>query len=157
MADSEDAEVVLNKTTLTAKVETPNHSQGKKKKWSNSDVQNLIEEYEARTCLWDTFSAEYHNIEETSKAKEELSVRLMSYYTRFIIFYFITLIPLAIFYILFDPWRGCSKLYPVRAWELAEVQNLRRLVPTFDRWHRKSSQANLRKTCDGLRSRLIRA
>ena len=34
---------------------------------------------------------------------------------------------------------------------------MRRLVPTFDRWHRKSSQANLRKTCDDLRSRLIRA
>ena len=46
---------------------------------------------------------------------------------------------------------------PQRAWGLAEVQNLRRLVPTFDRWHRKSSQANLRKTCDDLRSRLIRA
>ena len=38
-----------------------------------------------------------------------------------------------------------------------EVQNLRRLVPTFDRWHRKSLQANLQKTCDDLRSRLIRA
>ena len=34
---------------------------------------------------------------------------------------------------------------------------MRRLVPTFDRWHRKSSQANVRKTCDDLRSRLIRA
>ena len=76
MAASEDAEVALNKTTLTAKVETPNHSQGKKKKWSNSD------KYEARTCLWDTFSADYHNIEETSKAKEKLSVRFMSYYNR---------------------------------------------------------------------------
>ena len=76
MADSEDAEVVLNKTMLTAKVETPNQNHVEKKKWSNSDIEKLIEEYEVRTCLWDTFSADYHNIEETSKAKEELSVRL---------------------------------------------------------------------------------
>ena len=30
-------------------------------------------------------------------------------------------------------------------------------APTFDWWHRNSSQANLRETCDDLHSRLIRA
>ena len=59
MADSEDAEVVLNKTMLTAKVETPNQNHVEKKKWSNSDIEKLIEEYEAITYLWDTFSADY--------------------------------------------------------------------------------------------------
>ncbi|CAB4020582.1 Hypothetical predicted protein [Paramuricea clavata] len=42
-----------------------------KRKWTNSEIEKLIEQYEEKTCLWDVFSEDYHNIEKTSKAKQE--------------------------------------------------------------------------------------
>ena len=57
------------------KSETVKGNEGKgKTKWSNSEIKKLIEEYEEKPCLWHVFTEDYHNIEKTSKAQEELSV-----------------------------------------------------------------------------------
>lgn len=45
-------------------------------RWTNEEISNLIDEYEARSCLWDVFSPQYHNREVTGKAKKELEVRV---------------------------------------------------------------------------------
>ncbi|KAK3746093.1 hypothetical protein QZH41_004618 [Actinostola sp. cb2023] len=47
-----------------------------KTKWSNEMLFNLIDEYEARPCLWDVFSDSYHNRDVTSKAKAEVQESL---------------------------------------------------------------------------------
>ena len=43
-------------------------------KWSGSLICNLIDEYEARPCLWNIFCDDYHNRDVTGKAKKELEV-----------------------------------------------------------------------------------
>ena len=51
----------------------------KTEKWSNDQIFRLIDEYEARSCLWDVFSDDYHNRDITSKAKKEMEVSLQAY------------------------------------------------------------------------------
>ena len=45
-----------------------------KKKWTNENLSQLIDLYEARPCLWDIFCKEYHNRDATGKAKAEIEV-----------------------------------------------------------------------------------
>ena len=50
-------------------------------RWSNDLIFRLIDEYEARPCLWDIFSKDYHNRDITGKVKQEMEVRLLSQIT----------------------------------------------------------------------------
>ena len=43
-------------------------------RWSNDLLFRLIDEYEARPCLWDIFSKDYHNRDITGKVKQEMEV-----------------------------------------------------------------------------------
>ena len=45
-------------------------------KWSGGSISKLIDEYEARPCLWNIFCDDYHNRDVTGKAKKELEVSL---------------------------------------------------------------------------------
>ena len=45
-------------------------------KWSGGLISKLIDEYEARPCLWNIFCDDYHNRDVTGKAKKELEVSL---------------------------------------------------------------------------------
>ena len=74
-------ENVPNKSeTVSISTENVKGKEGKgKRKWSNSKIEKLIEEHEEKPCLWDVSTEDYHNIEKTSKAKEELSVRTQKY------------------------------------------------------------------------------
>ena len=47
-------------------------------RWSNDLIFCLIDEYEARPCLWGIFSKDYHNRDITGKVKQEMEVRLLS-------------------------------------------------------------------------------
>ena len=55
--------------------EDRNPKKGSKRKrvWEDSEVETLISEYEARPCLWDTFSPLYHDRDKRRKAIEEIS------------------------------------------------------------------------------------
>ena len=77
MADSEDSEVVIEQNNAYSENRNAKPTPRVKKKWSNSDIEKLIEEYEAITYLWDTFSADYHNIEETSKRRKNCWYELL--------------------------------------------------------------------------------
>lgn len=75
---SDESASVLSGDEKSEKITPPKNVPGKKEnkksaaKWTNSNISLLIEEYEARPCLWDVFSEEYHNREVTGKAKQEL-------------------------------------------------------------------------------------
>ena len=43
-------------------------------RWSNKQLQHLIEKYKVRPCLWDIAREDYHSREATGKAKRELEV-----------------------------------------------------------------------------------
>ena len=61
-------ENVPNKSeTISILTENVKGKEGKgKRKWSNQEMEKLIEEYEKNPCLWDVFTEDYHNIEKTS-------------------------------------------------------------------------------------------
>ena len=44
-------------------------------RWSNDLLFRLIDECEARPCLWDIFSKDYHDRDVTGKVKQEMEVR----------------------------------------------------------------------------------
>ncbi|CAB3978480.1 Hypothetical predicted protein, partial [Paramuricea clavata] len=67
---------MASKNTENINENVPNENIKGKGKRTNSEIEKLIEEYEEKTCLWDVFSEDYHNIEKTSKAKQELSEAL---------------------------------------------------------------------------------
>ena len=43
-----------------------------KKQWKDEELKCLIENYEERPCLWDTFNKEYHNRDKRATALAEL-------------------------------------------------------------------------------------
>ena len=67
-SDDSDAESEKVRKAKKAKKKTGNE------KWSSSLICNLIDEYEARPCLWNFFCDGYHNWDVTGKAKKELEV-----------------------------------------------------------------------------------
>ena len=78
--ENTDENVPNKSETVSISTENVKGKEGKgKRKWSNSEIEKLIEEYEEKPCFWDVFTEDYHNIEKTSKAKEELSVRTQKY------------------------------------------------------------------------------
>ena len=53
-----------NKTIIWTNIRTTEKKKAKKpdnEKWSSSLICNLIDEYEARPCLWNIFCDDYHN------------------------------------------------------------------------------------------------
>ena len=46
------------------------------RKWSDEEVDLLIDLFEAKSCLWDIFSRDYRNREMKAKAFEEISEEL---------------------------------------------------------------------------------
>jgi len=74
--NSEELEEIPNKKKRITK-----RSSATSARWSNEMIFRLIDEYEARPCLWDIFSTEYHNRDVTGKIKQEMEVRLYSQIT----------------------------------------------------------------------------
>ena len=66
---SDDSDAESEKVRKAKKAKKPDNE-----KWSSSLICNLIEEYEARPCLWNIFCDDYHNRDVTGKAKKELEV-----------------------------------------------------------------------------------
>ena len=66
---SDDSEAESEKGRKAKKAKKPDNET-----WSSSLICNLIDEYEARPCLWNIFCDDYHNRDVTGKAKKELEV-----------------------------------------------------------------------------------
>ena len=66
---SDDSDAESEKVRKAKKAKKPDNE-----KWSSSLICNLIDEYEARPCLWNIFCDDYHNRDVTGKAKKELEV-----------------------------------------------------------------------------------
>lgn len=47
-------------------------NQKRKKSWKDDEVVKLIESYESRPCLWDTFNKEYHHSDKRAIALSEI-------------------------------------------------------------------------------------
>ena len=80
MAESEEFETqLLDKTPTNGKrkaVSTSGKDKCKTRKWSEDEVDELIDMLEERVCLWDVFSKEYHNRNKREKAFEEMEEQL---------------------------------------------------------------------------------
>ena len=66
---SDDSDAESEKVRKAKKAKKPGNE-----KWSSSLICNLMDEYEARPCLWNIFCDNYHNRDVTGKAKKELEV-----------------------------------------------------------------------------------
>ena len=66
---SDDSDAESEKVRKAKKSKKPGNE-----KRSGSLICNLIDEYEARSCLWNIFCDDCHNRDVTGKAKKELEV-----------------------------------------------------------------------------------
>ena len=76
MAESEEFETqLLDKTPTNGKwkaVSTSGKDKCKTRKWSEDELDELIDMLEERVCLWDVFAKEYQNRNKREKAFEEM-------------------------------------------------------------------------------------
>ena len=66
---SDDSDAESEKVRKRKKSKKPGNE-----KWGGSLNGSLIDEYEARPCLWNIFCDDYHNRDVTGKAKKELKM-----------------------------------------------------------------------------------
>ena len=77
--NSQELEETPQKKKLITKCSSG--KKGNAARWSNDLIFLLIDEYEARPCLWDIFSNDYHNRDVTGNVKQEVELRLHSQIT----------------------------------------------------------------------------